>query len=100
MIEKYKMTQQNAIQLFEGKQVRMSWNEEDGKYIKRMRARDLELNSSRGTIRTPTEMTAIDGKKDSCDAVANSYHQFCGKLQLEEADELLTNCKQQKSGRC
>ena len=63
MIEKEKMTQQNAIQLFEGKQVRMSWNEEDGKYIKRMRARDIELDSSRGTNCTPTEMTAIDGKK-------------------------------------
>ena len=76
------MTQQNAIQLFEGKQVRIAWNEEEEKYyfsiadivqiltdskdikqyIKRMRTRDPELNSRWGTICTPTEMTAADGK--------------------------------------
>ena len=76
------MTQQSAIQLFEGKQVRVAWNEEEEKYyfsiadivqiltdskdvkqyIKRMRLRDPELNSRWGTICTPTEMTAADGK--------------------------------------
>ena len=76
------MTQQNAIQLFEGKQVRIAWNEEEEKYyfsiadivqiltdskdikqyIKRMQSRDPELNSRWGTICTPTEMTAADGK--------------------------------------
>ena len=64
------MTQLNAIQLFEGKQVRIAWDEEEEKYyfsiadivqiltdskdikqyIKRMRTRDPELNSRWGTI--------------------------------------------------
>ena len=76
------MTQQNAIQIFEGKQVRVAWTEEEEKYyfsivdivqiltdskdvkqyVKRMRARDSELNARWGTICTPTEMTAADGK--------------------------------------
>lgn len=76
------MTQQNAIQIFEGNQVRVAWNEEEEKYyfsivdivqiltdskdvkqyVKRMRARDSELNARWGTICTPTEMTAADGK--------------------------------------
>ncbi|MBQ7672555.1 MAG: hypothetical protein IJS49_05705, partial [Paludibacteraceae bacterium] len=76
------MNDNQAIQLFEGKQVRIVWNEEQEKYyfsvtdivqvltdsndtkqyIKRMRARDPELNSRWGTICTPTEMMASDGK--------------------------------------
>ena len=76
------MTQQNAIQLFEGKQVRIAWNDEEEKYyfsiadivqiltdskdvkqyIKRMRSRDPELDSKWGTICTPVEMLAPDGK--------------------------------------
>jgi DNA-damage-inducible protein D len=32
-------------------------------YIKKMRKRDLELNNNWGTICTPLEMTALDGKK-------------------------------------
>jgi len=32
-------------------------------YIKRMRARDSELNSKWGTICTPVEMKAFDGKR-------------------------------------
>ena len=76
------MNDNQAIQLFEGKQVRIAWNEEQEKYyfsvtdivqvltdsndtkqyIKRMRARDPELNSRWGTICTPTEMMASDGK--------------------------------------
>ena len=71
-----------AIQLFEGKKVRIAWDAEQEKYffavadivqvltdstdvkqyIKRMRARDPELNSSWGTICTPTRMMAADGK--------------------------------------
>ena len=71
-----------AIQLFEGKKVRVVWDAEKEKYyfsvadivqlrtdsadakqyIKRMRARDPELNSRWGTICTPTEMRASDGK--------------------------------------
>ena len=72
-----------AIQLFEGKKVRIAWDAEQEKYyfavadivqvltdsadvkqyIKRMRARDPELNSKWGTICTPVEMLAPDGKR-------------------------------------
>jgi len=72
-----------AIQLFEGKKVRIVWDEEQEKYyfsvvdivqvltdsadtkqyIKKMRARDKELNSKWGTICTPVEMRAFDGKR-------------------------------------
>ena len=72
-----------AIQLFEGKKVRMAWNAEQEKYyfsvadivevltesndvkqyIKRMRSRDPELNFKWGTICTPVEMLAPDGKR-------------------------------------
>ena len=72
-----------AIQLFEGKKIRISWDAEQEKYyfavadivevltestdvkqyIKRMRARDPELNSKWGTLCTPVEMLAPDGKR-------------------------------------
>ena len=72
-----------GIQLFEGKKVRFVWDEEQEKYyfsvidvvqiltdsadikqyVKRMRARDPELNVKWGTICTPVEMIALDGKK-------------------------------------
>ena len=72
-----------AIQLFEGKKVRIVWDEEQEKYyfavadivqvltdsvdakqyIKRLRMRDSELNLRWGTICTPTEMRAADGKR-------------------------------------
>ena len=72
-----------AIQLFEGKKVRIAWDAEQEKYyfavadivqvltdstdpkqyVKRMRARDAELNSKWGTICTPVEMLAPDGKR-------------------------------------
>ena len=72
-----------AIQLFEGKRVRIVWDAEQEKYyfsvvdivqvltdsadtkqyIKKMRARDKELNSKWGTICTPVEMRAFDGKR-------------------------------------
>ncbi|MBP5619749.1 MAG: hypothetical protein J6X23_04820, partial [Bacteroidaceae bacterium] len=72
-----------AIQLFEGKKVRIVWDAEQEKYyfsvtdivqvltdsadvkqyIMRMRARDAELNSKWGTICTPVEMLAPDGKR-------------------------------------
>ena len=71
------------IKLFEAKQVRSVWNEEEQKwyfsvqdvvevltdsqdvkqYVKKMRSRDPELNANWGTICTPVEMTAADGKK-------------------------------------
>ena len=72
-----------AIQLFEGKRVRIAWDAEQEKYyfsivdivqvltdssdvkqyIKKLRARDSELNSKWGTICTPVEMRAFDGKR-------------------------------------
>ena len=76
------MDENFAIQLFEGKKVRIVWDAEKEKYyfsvadiaqvltdsadvkqyIKRMRARDPKLNSRWGTICTPTRMMAADGK--------------------------------------
>jgi hypothetical protein len=72
-----------AIQLFEGKKVRIAWDAEQEKYyfavadivqvltdsvdvkqyIKRMRSRDPELDFKWGTICTPVEMLAPDGKR-------------------------------------
>ena len=72
----------NKIQLFQEQKVRTHWDEEQEKwyfsvqdvvqiltdsndvkqYIKRMRSRDAELNSNWGTICTPLEMLAADGK--------------------------------------
>ena len=77
------MNEHLGIQLFEGKKIRIAWNEELEKYyfsisdivqaltdstdvkqyIKRMRARDPELNIKWGTICTPVEMLAPDGKR-------------------------------------
>ena len=76
------MSQKEQIELFEEKKVRTVWDDEkeewffsvvdvvevltdsaDPKqYIKKMRARDPELNASWGTICTLTRMTASDGK--------------------------------------
>jgi len=77
------MEKQDKIKLFEQKQVRTHWDDEQEKwyfsivdvvgilsestdvkqYIKKMRSRDAELNSKWGTICTPIEMRAADGKK-------------------------------------
>lgn len=71
------------IKLFESKKIRSAWNEAEQKwyfsvadvvealtdstdikqYIKRMRQRDSELNTNWGTICTPVEMIAADGKR-------------------------------------
>lgn len=76
------MSEQDKIQLFENKKIRTAWNAEkeewyfsvtdvvqvltdsaDPKqYIKKMRSRDPELGSKWGTICTPVEMIAADGK--------------------------------------
>ena len=76
------MNENFAIQIFEGQKVRIVWDAEQEKYyfavadivqvltdsadvkqyIKRMRSRDPELNSNWGTICTPLEMLAPDGK--------------------------------------
>ena len=77
------MTNESVIKLFEGRQVRIVWNEEEEKYyfsvadivqvltdtvnprdyIKKMLRRDPELKSKWGTICPPVEMIAPDGKK-------------------------------------
>ena len=82
------MNENNAIQIFEGKEVRIAWDAEKEKYyfavadiveilteskdvkqyVKRMRARDPELNSKWGTICTPVEMLAPDGKSRKTNA--------------------------------
>lgn len=71
------------IKLFESKKIRSVWNEKEQKwyfsvadvvealtdsadikqYVKRLRQRDEQLNSNWGTICTPIEMIAADGKK-------------------------------------
>jgi DNA-damage-inducible protein D len=73
--------QSNQIALFQGKEIRKTihnnewWfsvsdvvealtdSKDSKQYIKRIRSRDPELNSNWGTICTPLEMTAKDGKK-------------------------------------
>ena len=76
------MNKETAIKLFEQKQVRTLWNEDEEKwyfsvqdvveilsesanikqYIKKMRSRNPELNTNWGTICTPLKMLAADGK--------------------------------------
>lgn len=76
------MANETLIQIFEGQQIRIVWNEEKQdyyfsiadvvqvltdsvdvkQYIKRMRSRDPELDFRWGTICTPTRMKAADGK--------------------------------------
>lgn len=71
------------IKLFQDKKIRSVWNDEEEQwyfsivdvvealtnsndpkqYIKRMRSRDEALNSNWGTICTPLEMIAPDGKR-------------------------------------
>lgn len=73
----------NSIKLFESRQIRSVWDEIEQKwyfsvqdvvevltesadvkqYIKRMLSRDVQLKSNWGTICTPVEMIAADGKK-------------------------------------
>ena len=77
------MKQKQSLQLFDNHKVRIVWDAEAEKYyfsitdvvqvltdsvdvkqyIKRMRTRDLELNSKWGTICTPVVMLAPDGKR-------------------------------------
>lgn len=72
----------NGLMVFEEKQVRRAWNEQDQKwyfsvqdilqiltesddikqYVKRLKSRDPELNANWGTICTLVEMIAADGK--------------------------------------
>ena len=77
------MADESIIKLFEGKKVRVVWDEEQEKYyfavqdivqvltdssdvkqyIKRLRSRDIELDSMWGTICTPHQSVSTDGKK-------------------------------------
>lgn len=77
------MDENNSIQLFEDRKIRTTWDEEkeewyfsvqdvvavlsestDPKqYIKKMRARDPQLSANWGTICTPVQMLAADGKQ-------------------------------------
>lgn len=77
------MSSNDKIQIFESQQIRTAWNDEQEEwyfsvqdvvavltdsadpkqYIKKMRTRDPELSSNWGTICTPVEMTAADGKR-------------------------------------
>ncbi len=76
------MSKENELQLFQEQNVRTHWDEDKEKwffsiqdivqilseskdvkqYIKRMRSRNTELNANWGTICTPLEMIAADGK--------------------------------------
>jgi len=76
------MDKNNSIQLFEDRKIRTAWDEEQEEwyfsvqdviavladssdpkqYIKKMRARDPELSTNWGTICTPVQMPAADGK--------------------------------------
>ena len=76
------MDENNSIQIFEDRKIRTAWNDEQEEwyfsvqdvvavltessdpkqYIKKMRARDLELSANWGTICTPVQMPAADGK--------------------------------------
>lgn len=80
----------DKIQLFEDKRIRTVWDEEQEEwyfsivdvvavltdsvdpkqYIKKMRTRDPELNNNWGTICTPVQMVAVDGKKRKIQAAA------------------------------
>ena len=73
---------ENKVKLFENKRIRTAWDEDKQEwyfsvadvvailtdsadvkqYVKKMRSRDPELNSKWGTICTPVEMVAADGK--------------------------------------
>ena len=77
------MANESIIKLFEGKKVRVVWDEEQEKYyfavqdivlvltdsadikqyVKRLRSRDKELDSVWGTICTPHQFVSTDGKK-------------------------------------
>ncbi len=73
------MTQNNAIQLFEGKQVRIAWNEEEEKYYFSI-VDVVQILTEQPTTRKASTYWSVLKKR----------------LKEEGADELLTNCKQLK----
>lgn len=80
------MEQENKIIVFQEKHIRRAWHNEEWwfavsdvvetltdtknvrQYIKKMRSRDTELNRNWGTICTPLQMMAKDGKKRKVNA--------------------------------
>ena len=80
------MEEQNKLIVFQEKGIRRVWHEDEWwfavadviealtdsndvrQYIKKMRKRDDQLNTKWGTICTPLEMTAKDGKKRKINA--------------------------------
>ena len=88
------------IKLFESKHIRSVWNEIEQKwyfsvqdvvqalsdtvdvkgYIKKMKKRDEQLNSTWGTICTPVEMVAADGKKRKVQAANTIIYQKGKKI--------------------
>jgi hypothetical protein len=73
------MTQQNAIQIFEGNRVRVAWNEEEEKYYFSI-VDVVQILTEQSTSRKASTYWAVLKKR----------------LKEEGADELLTNCKQLK----
>lgn len=84
------MNENNSIQLFEDRKIRTAWDEEQEEwyfsvqdvvavlsesadpkqYIKKMRARDPQLSANWGTICTPVQMLAADGKQRKVQAAS------------------------------
>ncbi len=81
------MDAKKAIAVFEGRRIRRIWHEEEWwcsifdivealtdssdakQYVKKMRQRDPVLDSNWGTICTPLELLAPDGKKRETNCV-------------------------------
>lgn len=81
--DKHLYMENDKIKVFEDRKIRTAWDEEQEEwhfsvvdvvavltdsvdpkqYIKKMRSRDPELNGKWGTICTPVQMIAADGKK-------------------------------------
>ena len=73
------MTQKNSIQIFEGSQIRISWDEEEEKYYFSI-VDVVRILTDQPTPRKASTYWAVLKKR----------------LKEEGADELLTNCKQLK----
>ena len=89
----------SEIALFEQKEIRRVWQNEEWyfsvldvvkaltdstdpkQYIKKMRARDPELSNNWGTICTPVQMIAADGKQRKVQAANSHGNQFCARRQ-------------------
>lgn len=85
----------NKLALFEEKQIRKTWQEnkwyfsiedvvyaltdsKDSKqYVKKLKARDDELQNNWGTICTPLEMLAKDGKRRKIQIIDSYSHIIC-----------------------